>query len=75
MPFEVGKKLRMEIKKTVSDSEESSMERTWIDFCRAKNIDQFSTIGDHAIASAWMEYAHSHYQAPLPVASEKSWND
>lgn len=74
MPFEAAKKYRMEFKKTVTDNEENNMQLTWIDFCKANDVDQeFTSMGDHEVCGRWMQFVGTAYQPPLPTATEKVW--
>jgi len=74
LPFEIGRILKTEIKKTVKDTEADSMTRTWIDFCREANIGQDSNPSDCREWFAWLDYAVKNYQEPLPVASGTDWH-
>lgn len=74
MPFEIAKKLKIKIEKTITDVQEGAMQDTWIEFCKANDLDQLTMIGDHDIAEKWMYFASSKYQEPLPPVSN-NWQD
>lgn len=66
----------MEMKQTLTDQEEESMKKTWIDFCRGTDITQDSTPFTHQEWFDWLNYAANHYQKPLPVLeSGRRWGD
>lgn len=63
----------MNIQKTIEDYQESSMQQTWLDFCKRSNTDQGNWLGDHGIAIAWTKYANKNYHEPMPTVRAKSW--
>lgn len=65
IPSEIGYFLKKSLKKLLTEDQINSMEETWINFCKSKNIDQEETIGDHSVALDWMLYAHKNYSEPL----------
>ncbi len=65
MPFEIGRILKMELKKTVEDPQADSMMRTWIDFLPFERDEWW----------AWMDYAVKNYCEPLPVAGRTDWGN
>lgn len=76
LPFELGRLLRVEIKQTISDDQDNSMKKTWIDFCRTGDFGQDSVPITSPEWLGWLDYAGKHYQEPLPlVASGTDWHD
>lgn len=65
----------MEIKKTVSDPQQDSMLRTWIDFCRQSNISQDCLPFENDEWFAWMDFVPKHYREPLPVSAGTDWSN
>lgn len=75
LPFEMGRILKIELKKTASDAEQENMWESWIDFCRQTNSDQDSIPFDHSEWFAWVDFVASNYQEPLELTTGSDWNE
>lgn len=70
-PFEIGRKLKIDISKTITQAQDDAMQSVWLDFCKSKDIDQTTTLGDHSLAKEWMLYSIANYHEPMAVVSRK----
>jgi hypothetical protein len=51
------------------------MAKTWIDFCRERDMNQDSIPFEHQDWFAWMDYAAKQYQEPLPAVTGMDWSE
>lgn len=75
IPSEYQKVLRIPpFNKQITDLEEKTMQMTWLDFCREKDLDQKSSLSNVDILEAWFGYVSTHYHQPMPeISSGNPW--
>ncbi len=69
IPLEVSRILKKDIKKSISDEQETNMHQTWLEFCKALNIDQRTGCTDPDVLGQWFDYVSKNYHEPLPESS------
>lgn len=69
IPAEINLLLEKDLSKTIQSQELLNMQKTWIDFCKEKNLDQQTSMTNVFSLEMWWDYVAKHYKEPLPVAS------